>query len=161
MQVWFQTNKLGQNSQEHNAHAYAANIMSSLKEKTDEFFPLKTRNVSDDNKPFFSTKLAVLRRKKQREYNEHRKSEKWRTPNSNFSDKLKEAKKQYYQKEIANLKKSNPKICFYRLKGLISKNEANNKEIEVEEISHIPIKQQAEKIANAFSEVSMSMSMMN
>ena len=41
--------------------------------------------------------------------------------------KLKNAKQTYYKKEMANLRKSDPKQWFYWLKRLLPKNQANEK----------------------------------
>ena len=54
MQLWFQENKLGVEAHEEKA----STLMSTLREKTEEVFPQKTRNVSVDNMPFFLTKTT-------------------------------------------------------------------------------------------------------
>ena len=43
----------------------------------DNCFPLKTKTFIDENKPYFTDKLAKLRRKKTREFNKNRRSSKY------------------------------------------------------------------------------------
>ena len=128
--------------------------MKVLREKTEACFPTKTRKISSINQPFFSDKIVVLKRKKQREYNKNRKSEKWQRLNDKYTDKLNTAKKMFYQKEISKLKNANPKKWFYWLKRMISKDQLKEQEIIVDEISHLSNSDQAEKIAYSFSSIS-------
>ena len=71
-----------------------------------------------------------------------------------YNLKLNEAKKQYYKKEIAELKKSDPKKWFYWLKRLVTKAQANEQELVVEEIEHLSKNDQAEFIADTFAKIS-------
>ena len=153
MQDWLHEGELFKETH-GNVHEIAKHFMETLKEKTDKFFPEQKRKISSDNQPFFSENLAILKRKKQREYNKNRQSEKWIKLNHEYNEKLGISKKMYYKKEIAKLKKSNPKKWFYWLKRLVSKDQSKEKELIVDEISNLPIKQQAEVIADAFSSVS-------
>lgn len=123
MQDWM--NKGGLLKQTHeNVHDAAKHLMEALKTKTDEFFPKKRRKITSDNQPFFSEKLAILKRRKQREYNKHRQSQKWKKLDLEYNRKIDTAKKTYYKKEIGKLKKSNPKKWFYWLKRLVSKDQS-------------------------------------
>ena len=76
------------------------------------FFPKKTRKISSNNQPFFTEKLSILKRKKQREYNKHRKSEKWTRLNVEYNEKLGAAKRTYFKKEISKLKNFIPRNGF-------------------------------------------------
>ena len=118
------------------------------------FFPKKTRKISSNNQPFFTEKLSILKRKKQREYNKHRKSEKWTRLNVEYNEKLGAAKRTYFKKEISKLKKSNPRKWFYWLKRLISSDQAKEQDIVVEEINHLSKEVQAEMIADSFASIS-------
>ena len=53
MQEWFQKEGLPEDAHEMNAHELASTLMASLQDKTNEFFPLKTRKISSDSQPFF------------------------------------------------------------------------------------------------------------
>ena len=57
---------------------------------------------------------------------------------------------QYYKKEISKLKKSNPRKQFYWLKHTVSKDQAKEKEICVDEIDHLSKQDQAERLADSF-----------
>ena len=94
------------------AHELASCLMGLLNSKTNEFFPPKSRKINSDNQPFFTQKLVTLKRKKQREYTKHRKSAKWKRLENEYKEKLGKAKKQYYKKEIAKLKKSDPRNIY-------------------------------------------------
>ena len=127
MQEWFQQEGLVIKPYEDNAHEMAKYIMETLKEKTNEFFPFKTRKISSNNQPFFSETLSKLKRKKQREYNKKRKSMKWKKLDCEYRVKLNTAKMSYYKKEIASLKKSDPKNGFIGLKDLCQMFNPKNK----------------------------------
>ena len=154
MQEWFESRELNVSSHGENPHERAEEIMKVLKEKTNEFFPTKTRKIRSDNQPFFNEKLATQKRKKQREYNKNRQLLKWAEMNKEYNKNLDHAKKQYYKKEISKLKKSNPRKWFYWLKRIVSKDQSKEKEICVDEINHLSNKEQAEILADSFSKIS-------
>ena len=154
MQEWCELNVLVKNSHDKNPHERAQSFMTLLQEKTNEYFPIKKRKISNDNQPFFSERLAVLKRKKQREYNKHRRSKKWFKLNTNYNEKLNTAKKQYYKREISKLKTSNPRKWYYWLKRIVSKDQTKEQEINVDEIAHLSNKEQAEQLADSFSKIS-------
>ena len=64
------------------------------------------------------------------------------------------AKKLYYKKEIAKLKKRKPKKWFHWLKRLVSKDQTNDQDLHVEEIEHLPKEEQVELIADTFAKIS-------
>ena len=102
---------------------------------------------------FFSEHLSKLKRRKQREYTKHRKSDKWVKMNTEYENKLKEAEQKYYKNKIANLRNSDSKNWFYWLKRLVSKNQTSAREINVSEIEHLTSKEKAEKIADSFAKI--------
>ena len=161
MQEWLQTIDWTKETHGKNAHEAASHLMTVLRTKTEDFFPTKSRNISSINQPFYSENLAVLKRQKQREYNKNRKSEKWKKLNLKYTSKLNIAKKIYYTKEISKLKNANPKKWFYWLKRLISKDQAKEQELSVEEICHLSKEDQAEKIADSFSSISQEYDKVN
>ena len=57
---------------------------ATLNHFLDIFFPLKQHNISEYDKRWFNPELRNLHRKKQREYFENRKSEKWVILNKRF-----------------------------------------------------------------------------
>ena len=104
MQEWFEKEGLTVKSHEDNAHEMAKYIMETLREKTNDFFPLKTRKISSNNQPFFYETLSKLKRKKQREYSKNRKSAKWKKLDCEYRVKLNTAKMSYYKNEISSFK---------------------------------------------------------
>ena len=71
-----------------------------------------------------------------------------------YTSKPNEAKKHYYKKEIVQLKRCNPKKWFYWLKRLVSKDQANDQELDVEEIENLAKEDQSEVIADTFAKIS-------
>ena len=78
MRKWIEKEDWSEVSQEKSAHGKAMVLQSILLKKYHEFFPLKKRCVSSDDKPFFSEKLAILKRRKCREYRKNRRSKRWK-----------------------------------------------------------------------------------
>ena len=62
------------------------------------FFPEKTQRISSDDQPWISFKLKAKDRRRKREYNKHRKSDKWNKLDKDFKESLKCAKKTFYKK---------------------------------------------------------------
>ena len=71
----------------------AQEIMNILRNKVVTYFPQKHRNISTDNQLFFTDKLARMKRKKQREYNKNRKSNRWKSMELDYKLQLDKAKK--------------------------------------------------------------------
>ena len=116
-------------------------------------FPIKSKTVFTEKEPFFTDKLDKLRRRKSREYNKRRKSEKYLALSRIYKKELSLAKKKYYRKKIGKLRSLNPKQWFRWVKNMINDDEEDNF-IEVENIKHLSNKEQAERIADKFAEVS-------
>ena len=64
----------------------------------DHCFPLKSRTVTNENQPFYTEKLAKLKRKKCREYDKHRKSKKYDELANIYNKEFIKAKTMYYRK---------------------------------------------------------------
>ena len=62
------------------------------------FFPEKTQRVNSDEQPWISFKLKAMDRRRKREYNKHRTSDKWHTLDKDFKQSVKVAKKNFLQK---------------------------------------------------------------
>ena len=109
MDDWFKCTNWDTIFQDKNMDEKAHDMMTLIKEKTDEYFPLKQRKIASDNQLFFTLNLATLKRKKQREYNKNRKSPRWKEMDSKYKIMLGKAKRICYKKEISKIKKSNPR----------------------------------------------------
>ena len=141
---------INEKSPDIKAECFQAQILS----KVDEFFPIKQRKIASDDQPFFTEKLKRLKRKKCRIYRKYRKSEEWRRLEEIYNLEIKKAKKMFYRQKIHNLRKSNPRNWHKELKKMTNFDQYKDEKIEVEEIKDLSIKEQAEKIADKFSEVS-------
>ena len=153
MDQWFKCKNWDTIFQDKNVDEKAHNMMTLIKQKTDEYFPLKQRKIASDNQPFFTLNLATLKRRKQREYNKNRKSPRWTEMDSKYRIMLNRAKMTFYKKETSKLKKSNPSKWYYWLKRLVSSDQIKAKELMVESINHLPVKEQAEILADNMSAV--------
>ena len=79
---------------------------------------------------------------------------KWKKLDCEYRVKLNTAKMSYYKKEIASLKKSDPKKWFYWVKRLVSNDQSKKQEVFVEDINHLTKERQAELIADSFAKIS-------
>ena len=78
--------------------------------------PEKTKTISSDDQPFYTEKLANLKRKKAREYRKHRKSIKWIIMHNEYEEEVKRAKKDFYKSKIKLLTRTKPKQWYKELK---------------------------------------------
>ena len=120
----------------------------------ERFFPKVKRNVSSDDQPFCTEKIKRLKRQKAREYRKSRKSNKWFELNKKFKKEVSKAKKNY-QDKIEELKVTNPAKWYSSLKKLCSYDQHKSEKIDVESLKHLSSQEQAEKIADKFSAVSL------
>ena len=98
----------------------ADNLLSMLLNKYKDFFPIKTHNVSSDDQPWITHKLKAQDRRKKRELNKHRKSEKWYKISKEFKTDVKSAKKEFYKKQISELMSRNTSKWYMSLKKISS-----------------------------------------
>ena len=119
----------------------------------DRNFPLQTKTVTNNNEPWYSDKLTKLDRRRRREYNKHRRSEKYLSLEKIYKEELSKAKKSFYSNKIEMLKKSNPRLWYSNLKRLI-KYDPKGDIIEVDNIKDLSDIDQAEEIASKFAEIS-------
>ena len=154
MRLWLENETWDEETSESCAHKKAELLQNKLIRKYNEFFPEKSRMVSNDSQPFFTNKLMQLKRKKGREYEKHRRSPKWKQLNNLYSKELRKAKHNFYHKKIQHLRKAKPGKWYTELKKLTSLDQQLSENNEIESIKDLPDKEQAEQIANKFAEVS-------
>ena len=65
-----------------------------------ECFPLKRKIIFSQNEPFIDDALIKLRRKRNREYNKHRRSQKYMQLESRYQDLLSKSMKHFYRRKI-------------------------------------------------------------
>ena len=117
-----------------------------------ESFPMKTKIVFNESQEFFTDKLVILRRKKQTEYNKHRRSEKYESLHQTYKKELSKAKSDYYKKKIQIMRTSSPNMWHRALKRVMT-GDGQEDVIEGEAIKDLPNEEQVELIANKFAEV--------
>ena len=120
MQLWLEKEKWTEISQESSAHRKAELLQHLLVKKYEEFFPEKVRKVSSDDQPFYTDKLARLKRKKGREYRKRRRSSRWISLENLYNNEVSKAKMDFYRKNIKNLRKAKPGKWYSELKKITS-----------------------------------------
>ena len=99
MNDWLKTETWQQVFNEPSANLKAEILQNKLLSKVNEIFPEKIRIISCNDQPFFSHKLKMLKRKKGREYQKHRKSIKYKKLEELYQQKLSKAKSSFYKKQ--------------------------------------------------------------
>ena len=89
-------------------------------EKVEEFLPEKKVKICSDDQPFCTEKMKRLKRIKCREFSKNRSSEKWKSLDEKYSEEVDNAKKNYYDNMIKDLKTSKPSQWHSKLKRLCS-----------------------------------------
>ena len=126
-------------------------LQNTLLTKFYEIFPIKTMKVSDDDQPWFTNKLKILDRKRKREYYKHQKSDLWKALNLQFLEGCKKAKEDYKNKIVDDLKTTNPKKWYSKVKRMSGQKGDCSNEIFLEEICHLSNEDQANQIADHFA----------
>ena len=81
---------------------------------------MKSKAISSDDEPYFNEKLKIMKRRKCREYNKHRRSEKWYEMQNKYNLQLEKSKTEFYSRKISKLRKTKPKQWHRELKKLTS-----------------------------------------
>ena len=136
------------------AHSKAEFFHNMLLKKLEECLPSKIRKVSSDDQPFCTEKMKKLKRLKSREFNKNRRSIKWTKLNTLYKTEVSKAKKIYYKNILKDLKQSDVRKWYSKLKYLCSYDQKVSDPIIVEEIKHLTDQEQAEEIASFFSKIS-------
>ena len=133
-----------------NADEKAEMFQKILVEKFNTLFPVKTRTINSDDQPWFSYKLKKLDRQRKRVYRREKRSPKWKRLDLLYKSELKDAKANFYKKEVSKLKNQHSGKWYETLKKLTSHDQHRSEEPYVEEIAHLPDQQQANLIADHF-----------
>ena len=84
----------------------------------DTVAPLKEVRIAMDDPPWMNTRIKNIIRKRNREYDDHHKSEKWRKLLVKSKSMIKAAKKNFAENFIANIKDTNPSTWMKRMDRL-------------------------------------------
>ena len=134
------------------AHQKAEIFQKILIQKFEEIFPEKNRKISSVDEPWMTHKLKKLDRKRKRIYHKERRSQKWKTMNTQFKKQVKCAKETFYRNMIADLRQKNPSQWYSSLKR-ITGNDQKSEKVIISEIFHKSDQEQAEVIADYFSSI--------
>ena len=105
------------------------------------------------SEPFMNDALLKLKRKKAREYNKNRRSQKYISLEALYKKKISLSKKNFYRKKVSHLRTSNSRGWYRSLKELM-KIGVRDERPECEQIKHLSDIDQAEAIANSFAKIS-------
>ena len=144
---WLKSQSWDTVSMSETAHEKAKNLQNLLLEGIDNFLPVKNVRI-------YNQKLKNIDRRQKREYNKHKKSEKWNKLNEIYLEKCAEEKEKYYKNIVEDLKTSQPGMWYSKLKRMSSHNQAQSEMPTVQSFLGIPDQIQGEKIADQFSEIS-------
>ena len=124
-----------------------------LLEKLNLFLP--------DDHPWTTSEIREISRRKKREFFKRRRSPKWKKLITLLKEKCDQAKSSYYKNIVSDLKSSKPGQWYSKLKRISSNDQVHRDSVNVEEIMHLPPREQANKIAENFSQVSNEYSKLN
>ena len=77
-------------------------LQNILVQKYEDCFPIKVLKISCEDKPWITSDLKALDRKRKREFSKHYKSDYWKKLNQEFLDKCKSAKQKYYDNIVSD-----------------------------------------------------------
>ena len=115
--------------------------------------PEKIIRVTTDDAPWCNNKVKNIKRIKCREYNKHRRSNKWIELDKKYKLVVKQEKQKYYKNIVKDLKQSNPSQWYSKLKRLCSYDLEKQEVLKCEEIDQVPDQDQADILAEHFSKI--------
>ena len=153
MEGWLKNEDWKQILDQDCANLKANTLQNLLISKYYECFPEKVRIISNNDQPFFTSKLKDLKRKKVREYQKHRRSDKWKKLEKQYQNNLLISKRNFYRNRIKALRKGKPGKWYSELQKLTNFDQLKTENIVVDEIKDFTDLEQAELIADEFSKV--------
>ena len=154
LKMWLENKYWEEIEMTPSSHNKADILHSTLMSKINEVLPVKTIKVSNDDQPWCNEEVKKKKQVKQCEYRNHRRSEKYLILSKLYEASIKNAKSKYYKNMIKDLKKSNPRQWYSKLKRMCSSDPTVDKHIEVDEIMHLSDQEQADAIAKRMAKIS-------
>ena len=108
------------------SHEKAAILQKMLLDNLNKFLPEKVTKFTNEDRPFFTPELKALDRKRKNEFRKNRKSLKYIKLNKQFKSKCLKAKQLFYNGFIKDLKESNPKQWYSKVKRISKYNPYEN-----------------------------------
>jgi hypothetical protein len=123
--------------------------------RVDEFFPLKTVQITSYDQPFFTDRLRLIRRQRQREYRKAGKSERYTRLKAAFTEMFEKEAHKYKDKIIAEVTDGKRGSAYKALKKLGSgKCDDNSFDIPSHVEQNLSSEESAEVLAEYFSSIS-------
>ena len=116
--------------------------------------PEKFRKIASDDKPWFTEPLKNLDRKRRREFNKNRRSEKYFRLHKQFKSKCLKSKKKFFNDMVNQAKEADPSRLHSMLKRISEFDKDKLEDLVVEDIKHMTDEEQAEAIADNFNKIS-------
>ena len=136
----------------------AYKLQDLLQNKMNEYFPTKSVKVSQKDKKWINSELKKLDRAKKREWCKNGKSNRYIKLKKEFDRKYKEASEKYLDKNVRELKDSDPGRAYATLKKMGAQPGDNLDDCSFSIVEHLESnltnKQSVEKIAEHFSKIS-------
>ena len=129
-------------------------LQNLLVSKYQECFPVKILKISCEDKPWVTSDIKKLDRKRKREFSKHHKSELWKKLDEEFLEKCKKAKAKYYSCIVSNLKESNPGKWHSNVKRMSGKNPEQSLNIQIDQLNGYSDLDQANIIAEHYVKIS-------
>ena len=161
LKVWLDNKHWDEIEETSSPHHKAKLLHSTLMSKINEVIPVKTIKVSNDDQPWCNDQVKNIKRLKQREYRKHRRSDIYLSLCIKYKALINKAKSKYYKHMIRDLKKSNPRQWYSKLKRMSSPNPHLDNKIVVEEIMHLTDQEQADAIAKRMAKISQEYNALN
>ena len=136
------------------AHDKASILQNMIITALDTYLPKKTIKVTSDDKPWITSEVKQIDRQRKCEYYKKKKSQKWLELDKKFKLKSKKAKHSYYTNIVKDLKKSQPRQWYSKLKRMSSINSEKSERIIVQSMQSLSDHTQAEEIADQFAKIS-------
>ena len=153
---WVVADQWSELKEEHEPSIQVNIFEKKMGQKLDKFFPKKITKIGIGDKPYMTSELKTLKRRRMKEYRANGKSEKYEKLRLEFKSKLKKAASEFLKKNINSLKESNPGKAYNILKKMGAQpgecDDKSNFSLPTHE--NLTPTESAEKIANFFSKIS-------
>ena len=123
MKSWLQTESWSEFYKSETAHTKAEVLHRTLLEKLEMYLPEKSIKIRPNEKAWVNNDIKIIDRRMKREYNKHKKSDKWKSLNTRFKQMCEKAKHLYSKNIVNDLKSSNPAQWYSKLKRMSSHGE--------------------------------------
>ena len=116
LESWFNSQNWENVMNAVSAHEKAAILQDTCMKALDSHLPTKTVTFTSDDSPWITPRLKTLIRRRKKEFTKHRRSAKWKGLNEKVINKIESAKSKYYSNMVEDIKSSNDKQWYSKLK---------------------------------------------